>query len=90
MAPHLDITTVPIPLSQLRSGDRARVHAADLCCEDCDLLQAMGMTDQCELRVCRRGEPCIVQVNTTRLGLSAHLARRILVRPASGSNGPAV
>lgn len=72
-------TCQPIPLSRLEDGDRARLHAAELCCEDCELLNAMGMTDQCEIRVCRRGEPCIVQVNTTRLGLSASLAQRILV-----------
>ena len=68
-----------VPLSQLRGGERGRVHMAELACEDCDLLNAMGLTDQCEVRVCRSGEPCIVQVHTTRLGLSAALARRIYV-----------
>ena len=68
-----------VPLSVLREGDRGRLHATNLCCEDCDLLNAMGLTDQCEIRVCQRGEPCIVQVNSTRLGLSAALARNILV-----------
>ncbi|MCI0365891.1 MAG: ferrous iron transport protein A [Phycisphaerales bacterium] len=52
-----------------------------MCCEDCELLNAMGLTDQCEIRVCQGGEPCIVQINATRLGLSASLARKILVRP---------
>lgn len=70
---------MPVPLAQLRDGDRARLHASNLCCEDCDLLNAMGLTDQCELRVCRVGEPCIVQVNSTRLGIAAHLAGRIMV-----------
>ncbi len=69
----------PVPLTQLREGDRGWLHAANLCCEDCDLLNAMGMTEQCEIRVCQRGEPCIVQVNTTRLGLSGTLARNIMV-----------
>jgi len=69
----------PVTLAQLRDGERARLHAADLCCEDCDLLNAMGLTDQCELRVCRIGEPCIVQVNATRLGISSTLARKIIV-----------
>jgi Fe2+ transport system protein FeoA len=66
-------------LAQLRDGDRARLQAANLCCEDCELLNAMGLTDQCELRVCRVGEPCIVQVNSTRLGIAAGLAGRIMV-----------
>jgi Fe2+ transport system protein FeoA len=71
----------PQPLSDLRTGDRARLERADLCCEDCELLTAMGMTDRCELRVCRGGAPCIVEINATRLGLSASVADRILVRP---------
>jgi Fe2+ transport system protein FeoA len=54
---------------------------ANLPCEDCELLQAMGLTEQCEIRVCQSGEPCIVQVHATRLGLSAALARSILVSP---------
>jgi Fe2+ transport system protein FeoA len=69
----------PVPLSTLRDGQRGRVHATDLCCEDCALLNAMGLTDQCEIRVCQGGEPCIVQVRSTRLGISAALARRIMV-----------
>ena len=71
-----------VPLSQLRDGERGRLHSTSLCCEDCDLLNAMGMTDQCEIRVCQRGSsgsPCIVQVNSTRLGISAALARNIMV-----------
>src|SRR3954465_14500482 len=72
-----------VRLTQLRDGDRGRLHAADLCCDDCDLLNAMGMTDRCEIRVCRVGEPCIVQVNTTRLGLAASLAHKIMVQPVA-------
>lgn len=68
-----------VPLTSLRGGERGRLHAASLCCEDCDLLRAMGMTDQCELRVCQAGEPCIVQVHSTRLGIAASLAKCILV-----------
>ena len=65
----------------LRGGDRARVHASDMACDDCDLLNAMGMTDRCVLRVCRIGQPCIVQINSTRLGLSREMAGRIMVEP---------
>lgn len=68
-----------VPLCQLRPGERARLHATDLACEDCELLRAMGMTEQCQLKVCRSGGNCIVQVNATRLGLSGAIARRIMV-----------
>jgi len=42
-------------------------------------LNAMGLTDRCELRVCQIGEPCIVQVKSTRLGISRSLAGKIMV-----------
>jgi Fe2+ transport system protein FeoA len=73
--------TSAVPLTHLRRGQRARLHRADLHCDDCELLNAMGLTEQCELRVCRRGEPYIVQVNATRLGLAASVAGRIHVHP---------
>jgi len=73
------MTKPPIPLTQLRDGDRAKVTARDMCCEDCEYLNAMGLTDRCELRVCRVGEPCIVQIANTRLGLASSIAERILV-----------
>ncbi|MHC5022938.1 MAG: FeoA family protein [Planctomycetota bacterium] len=70
-----------VPLSTLRDGTRAVVHQRLMACEDCELLNAMGLTERCRLQVCRRGEPCIVKVASTRLGLSAAMASRILVVP---------
>ncbi len=81
-------TEQSVPLSTLRDGERGVADLAAMACDDCDLLNAMGMTDQCEVRVCRRGEPCIVQVHTTRLGLSAALASRIMVMRASAASKP--
>ena len=69
-----------VPLSAMGDGARGRLHTAGLCCEDCELLNALGLTDQCELRVCRAGEPCIVQVHATRVGIAATLARKIMVQ----------
>ena len=71
-----------VPLTTLASGQRATVEHRELACEDCELLTAMGLQDRCELRVCRGGSPCIVQVNQTRLGLSAPIAKKVLVRVA--------
>ena len=70
-----------VPLSTLPSGARATLWKRSLCCEDCELLNAMGMTDRCRLRVCRIGNPCIVQVASTRLGLSSAMASHIMVLP---------
>lgn len=78
---------VPVALSQLKPGDRARLHESGMRCGQCDLLNAMGLTEHCELRVCKVGEPCIVQVNETRLGISARLAREILVTPLVAERG---
>jgi Fe2+ transport system protein FeoA len=71
----------PVPLSQLRAGSMARLHSADLAKDDCALLKALGMTDRCLLRVCKAGEPCIVEVKATRIGLSRALARGVFVVP---------
>ncbi len=71
----------PIPLSQLRAGGMARLHSAELASDDCALLKALGLTDRCLLRVCKAGEPCIVEVKATRIGLSRALARGVFVVP---------
>ena len=75
---------VRIPLTQLRQGQRAIVDCSeltDLPEGDRCLLHAMGMHHECEVRVCREGTPCIVQIDATRLGISGDVARRILVTP---------
>lgn len=77
----VDVAVQAIPLSQLPRGARATLHRHDLHCDDCELLNAMGMTERCKLRVCRMGNPCIVQVKSTRLGLSSSMARNIMVFP---------
>ena len=71
----------PIRLSELRVGRMARLHAANLPAQDCALLGALGMTDRCVLRICKVGEPCIVQVQSTRIGLSRSVADGIMVVP---------
>lgn len=59
----------------------ARLHGSDLSAHDCALLRALGLTDRCVLRICKVGEPCIVQVRATRIGLSRSVANGILVVP---------
>ena len=68
-----------VPLAQLASGQRCRVAAMNVNPAEAQLLEAMGLTNHCELCVCRPGEPCIIRINCTRLGLAGTLARRILV-----------
>ena len=72
---------ISVPLTTLRNGCCATVHHREMSGDDCELLSAMGLTDHCRLRVCRIGEPCIIQVAATRLGLSSSMARQIMVNP---------
>lgn len=83
---------IRIPLTQLGRGQRAIVDCSelvDLPEGDRCLLHAMGLHDQCEVRVCRPGTPCIVQVDATRLGISGDVARKILVTPIEDDAGSA-
>jgi Fe2+ transport system protein FeoA len=73
----------PVPLTQLRRGAECTVHERQLDGEERELLSAMGLTERCRLRICRAGEPCIIQVASSRLGLSSSLACRILVHPSA-------
>jgi Fe2+ transport system protein FeoA len=70
-----------VRLSTLEPGQVATLHGADLTAHDCALLNALGLTDRCVLRICKVGEPCIVQVHATRIGLARSVADSILVVP---------
>jgi Fe2+ transport system protein FeoA len=74
-----------VPLANLAVGDVARIHRADVEEATGRFLRAIGMTRAAEFRVCRRGEPCIVQVRSTRIGLAQAIADRILVLPVRPS-----
>ena len=71
----------PIRLSDLDVGRAARFYASSLDTEALNLLRSLGLTAQSIVRICKRGEPCIVQVRSTRIGLSATVAGAILVVP---------
>ena len=71
----------PIQLTELAEGSAVRFHSSDLGEDDFALLEALGMTRRCRLRICKAGDPWIVQVRETRIGLAAAVARRLLVVP---------
>lgn len=77
---------VPVPLTSLASGTVARFHGAHLDPASCDLLRALGLTRECRMTLCKNGEPCIVQVRSTRIGLSGTVAAGILVVPEAPEN----
>ena len=71
--------TRPQRLTDLGIGDVASFSYAELDAESRDLLRALGLTDNSVLRVCKQGEPCIIQVRTTRIGISSRIAQHVMV-----------
>ncbi len=43
------------------------------------VLRSLGLTNGARLRICRIGDPCIIQVRSTRIGLSKVVAQSIYV-----------
>ncbi len=69
----------PVRLTELRTGDVGRLHATRLVVEDREMLCALGLAERSRFRVCKAGDPWILQVRSTRVGISDAVARRILV-----------
>ena len=78
-----DCLIAPVRLCDLEEGCAARFHEASLDPEARDMLRALGLTTSSVIRLCKRGEPCIVQVRATRIGLSKLVAGQIYVIPES-------
>jgi Fe2+ transport system protein FeoA len=76
-----------VRLSDLPVGFVARLHDTRLDAESRSELRALGLTDASILRVCKQGEPCVVQVRTTRIGVSGRIAQCVFVVPADGPAG---
>jgi Fe2+ transport system protein FeoA len=75
------MAAAPVLLTRLPAGSSARLLAADLLDRDCELLSALGLAAGCRFRVCRAGDPWILQVRSTRIGLADVVAQKILVVP---------
>ena len=81
MSTSLTSDVSPVPLCELPTGQTARLHRADVDQSVAGFLRALGLTASSEFRLCKAGEPCIIQVRSTRIGLSPSVARRIFVLP---------
>jgi Fe2+ transport system protein FeoA len=71
----------PVSLTRLPVGAEARYHGARLERVDLDILESLGLTDDCRQRVCQTRDPWVVQVRATRIALADSVARSILVVP---------
>ncbi|MCC6675701.1 MAG: ferrous iron transport protein A [Phycisphaerales bacterium] len=86
-----------IALAQLKPGQTARIRHADLEADDAALLRAMGLRPAAFVRMCRAGEPCIVEVYpggvtscACRIGLARPLADRVMCEPPVAPESSAV
>lgn len=74
----------PVPLTAVPVGSVATLHEVRDA-ESRAVLRSLGLTDASVLRLCKVGDPCIVQVRSTRIGLSGAVAQRLFVVPARGT-----
>lgn len=75
-----------VRLTDLRPGSRGRLLAAHLERADLALLHALGLGERSSFRLCKAGDPWIVQVRGTRIGLSQHVAELLQVEAEDGES----
>lgn len=79
--PHAPAALSPVvPLTSVPVGALATLHEVRDA-ESRTVLRSLGLHDACVMRLCKVGNPCIVQVRATRIGLSDAVARCLYVVP---------
>lgn len=78
--PALDASPKLVPLTSVPVGALATLHDVRDA-ESRVVLRSLGLHDACVMRLCKVGDPCIVQVRATRIGLSDAVARCLYVVP---------
>jgi Fe2+ transport system protein FeoA len=80
-----------VAMTTLQAGQMATVFQTSLDPGDAALLRAMGLRPSARIRICRLGEPCIVEILSgtdscgrpggcaCRIGLARPLAERVMV-----------
>lgn len=79
------VTAQAVPLTTVSMGAVATLHEVRDAASR-PYLRALGLTDACRLRLCKTGDPCIVQVRNTRIGLSRVVAQQLYVVPDGAAN----
>ncbi len=76
----------PVRLCLLPAGAEATLHSVD---DDQarGLLRSLGVMGTCRLRVCQAGNPCVIQVRSTRIGISLRTAESVCVLLESSGAG---
>ena len=73
-----------VPLDQIEIGHCARVTEVDAIEADVEQLMAMGVCVGRRIMLMQTGDPMILKVLGTRIGVSARLARHVKVQPCLG------
>jgi len=73
-----------VAIAEAKPGQTGVVCHTGLDEHDAAMLRAMGLRPRSRVRICRVGEPCIVEVLgasgcACRIGLSRPLARRVMI-----------
>lgn len=74
-------STPTVALSALPAGRTGRLHETSLDEQSVGLLRALGLAPAEVFRLTKAGEPCILEVGSTRIGVSRQVASRIFVIP---------
>lgn len=74
-------------LSDLEPGQMAIVLDLDVAAQESDRLKAMGLCAGRRLQLIKQGDPLIVRVVGTRIGLSARLAASVSVEACHPEQG---
>jgi Fe2+ transport system protein FeoA len=73
-----------VSLAELAPGTTAVLrHVTDT--QSRDVLRSLGLVTGASLRLCRVGDPCIIQVRSTRIGLSKVVAQSVYVALDAGA-----
>lgn len=76
------------PLAGLREGAGGRIVSVEVSAVDLERLEVMGLCAGRFVQVIKQGDPMIVRVLETRIGLAAELARAVRVRPDPDPSRP--
>jgi Fe2+ transport system protein FeoA len=76
-----------VPLTALTEGRTGRIVSVDIDdSHDLERLEVMGLCPGRIVEIVKRGDPMIVRVLSSRIGLAAVLAERVAVRPDEGGD----
>ncbi len=84
MVPNDEQNPPNLRLDQIEPGHCGIVRDFVLDGDDADSLKTMGVCVGRKVMLSQPGDPLILKVMGTRLGVSARLAARVLVRPCAG------